>query len=215
MENNTTNTNTTPVAAQDTNPITNTEGTGTNQGNNIESAIERGKEQKENAILKSFFKQQGMEEAEIQEAIKNWKDAKAQKILEEEKAKKEEEMKKDQAVRDAEAKADAAVALLKQEKIINAVEKCALSLGADPAKLSLISKLVDSSTITIDDNFVVDETTAKKAIETVLEMVPEFKQSPGNSVGFKFGAVKEENNSTQKNTQNMSYREKLNMYYGN
>ena len=215
MENNNTNTtNTTPAAVQNI-PTTTTEGTGTNQTGNIESAIEKGKEQKENAILKSFFKQQGMEESEIQEAIKNWKDAKAQKILEEENAKKEEEMKKDQAVRDAEAKANEAISLLKQEKIINAVEKYALSLGADPAKLGLISKLVDSSAITIDDNFVVDETTAKKAIENVLELVPEFKLTPGKAQGFKFGAVKEENNSTQKNTQNMSYRERLNMFYGN
>ena len=50
MENNNVNT-----SVENTTP--NTEGTGTNQG--IESAIEKGKEQKENAILKSYFKQQG------------------------------------------------------------------------------------------------------------------------------------------------------------
>lgn len=209
----TTNINTTAV--ENTAPATNTEGTGTNPAGNIETAIEKGKEQKENAILKSYFKQQGMEEAEIQEAIKAWKDAKAQKALEEENAKKEAEAQKDQAVRDAEAKAEAAMTLLKQEKMTNAVEKIAITLGADPAKLSLVSKLVDTSQITIDDNFVVDETSAKKAIESVLEMVPEFKRTPEKTQGFKFGATKEENNSTPtKNTSNMSYREKLSMHYG-
>ena len=212
-----TNTTVNNTAVQNTAPATTTEGTGTNQaGANIETAIEKGKEQKENAILKSYFKQQGMEEAEIQEAIKNWKDAKAQKAIEEEKAKKEAEAQKDQAVKDAEAKAEAAMNLLKQEKIANTVERLAITLGADPAKLSLISKLVDTSTVTIDDKFIVDEASAKKAIESVLEMVPEFKQSPGNVQGFKFGATKAENNSAaNKNTQNMSYREKLSIHYGN
>ena len=55
---------------------TNTETTGQTQAvttnnsseTNIDSAIERGTEQKTNAILKSYFKQQGMEESEIQAA---------------------------------------------------------------------------------------------------------------------------------------------------
>lgn len=207
-------TNTTNTAVQNTAPTTTTEGTGTNQaGANIETAIEKGKEQKENAILKSYFKQQGMEEAEIQEAIKAWKDAKAQKAIEEEKAKKEAEAQKDQAVKDAEAKAEAALNLLKQEKIANTVERLALSLGADPAKLSLVSKLVDTSAVTIDDKFIVDEASAKKAIESILEMVPEFKQSPGNIQGFKFGAIKAESNSTPQSTKNLSLRESLALRY--
>lgn len=210
METNTTVTNT---AVENTAPA-NTEGTGTNQaGANIETAIEKGKEQKENAILKSYFKQQGMEEAEIQEAIKAWKDAKAQKALEEENAKKEAEAQKDQAIKDAEAKAEAAMNLLKQEKMTYAVEKIAITLGADPAKLSLVSKLVDTSKITIDDNYMVDEASAKQAIEAVLELVPEFKQSPVTNTGFKFGATKAENNSTPQSTKNLSLRESLALRY--
>lgn len=203
MENNNVNTsieNTTP----------NTEGTGTNQG--IESAIEKGKEQKENAILKSYFKQQGMEEAEIQEAIRAWKDAKAQKALEEENAKKEAEAQKDQAIKEAEAKAEAAMNLLKEERMTSAVQNIAISLGVDPAKLSLVSRLIDKTTITIDENFKVDEASAKKAIEEVLEMVPEFKKVPEVTHNFKFGAAKEDN-STKPSTKNLSLREGLALRY--
>lgn len=210
METNTTVTNT----AVENTSATNTEGTGTNPAeSNIETAIEKGKEQKENAILKSYFKQQGMEEAEIQEAIKAWKDAKAQKALEEEKAKKEAEAQKDQAVKEAEAKAEAAINLLKEEKVTNAMNNIAISLGVDPAKLSLVSRLVDKSTITMDENFKIDEASAKKAIEEVLEMVPEFKQSPVTNTGFKFGATKAENNSTPQSIKNLSLRESLALRY--
>ncbi len=200
--------NNTNTSVENTTP--NTEGTGTNQG--IESAIEKGKEQKENAILKSYFKQQGMEEAEIQEAIKTWKDAKAQKALEEENAKKEAEAQKDQAIKEAEAKAEAAMNLLKEERMTSAVQNIAISLGVDPAKLSLVSRLIDKSTITIDENFKVDESSAKKAIEEVLEMVPEFKKAPETVQNFKFGAAKEDN-SPKPSTKNLSLREGLALRY--
>ena len=107
---------------------------------NIDSAIERGTEQKTNAILKSYFKQQGMEESEIQEAIKNWKEAKEKEKIEKENAIKEAEAKKDAAIRDAEAKAEAAMNLLKQEKINNAVKDAAITLGVNPERIGLFSK---------------------------------------------------------------------------
>lgn len=199
---------------------TNTETTGqtqavtTNNGpeTNIDSAIEKGKEQKENAILKSYFKQQGMEESEIQEAIKNWKEAKEKEKIEKENAIKEAEAKKDQAIKDAEAKAEAAINLLKKEKINNAVKDVAVSLGADPGKLSLISKLIDTTNIQINDDYSVDSESIKKSVSEVLEMVPEFKKSPEITTGFKFGATKQET-TEPKNTKNLTLRESLALRY--
>lgn len=198
---------------------TNTETTGQTQAvttnnseTNIDSAIERGTEQKTNAILKSYFKQQGMEESEIQEAIKNWKEAKEKEKIEKENAIKEAEAKKDAAIRDAEAKAEAAMNLLKQEKINNAVKDVAVSLGADPGKLSLISKLIDTTNIQINDDYSVDSESIKKSVSEVLEMVPEFKKSPETVTGFKFGATKTET-TEPKNTKNLTLRESLALRY--
>ena len=198
---------------------TNTETTGQTQAvttnsseTNIDSAIERGTEQKTNAILKSYFKQQGMEESEIQEAIKNWKEAKEKEKIEKENAIKEAEAKKDQAVRDAEAKAEAAMNLLKQEKINNAVKDAAITLGVNPERIGLFSKLIDTTSIQIDENYNVDSESIKKAISDVLEMAPEFKKSPETVTGFKFGATKTET-AEPKNTKNLTLRESLALRY--
>ena len=198
---------------------TNTETTGQTQAvttnsseTNIDSAIERGTEQKTNAILKSYFKQQGMEESEIQEAIKNWKEAKAKEKIEKENAIKEAEAKKDAAIRDAEAKAEAAMNLLKQEKINNAVKDAAITLGVNPERIGLFSKLIDTTNIQIDENYNVDSESIKKAISDVLEMAPEFKKSPETVTGFKFGATKTET-TEPKNTKNLTLRESLALRY--
>lgn len=198
---------------------TNTETTGQTQAvttnsteTNIDSAIERGTEQKTNAILKSYFKQQGMEESEIQEAIKNWKEAKEKEKIEKENAIKEAEAKKDQAVRDAEAKAEAAMNLLKQEKINNAVKDAAITLGVNPERIGLFSKLIDTTNIQIDENYNVDSESIKKAISDVLEAAPEFKKSPEITTGFKFGATKTET-AEPKNTKNLTLRESLALRY--
>ena len=198
---------------------TNTETTGQTQvvttnssETNIDSAIERGTEQKTNAILKSYFKQQGMEESEIQEAIKNWKEAKEKEKIEKENAIREAEAKKDQAVRDAEAKAEAAMNLLKQEKINNAVKDAAITLGVNPERIGLFSKLIDTTSIQIDENYNVDSESIKKAISDVLEAAPEFKKSPEVTTGFKFGATKTET-AEPKNTKNLTLRESLALRY--
>lgn len=199
---------------------TNTETTGqtqavtTNNGSetNIDSAIERGTEQKTNAILKSYFKQQGMEESEIQEAIKNWKEAKEKEKIEKENAIREAEAKKDAAIRDAEAKAEAAMNLLKKEKINNAVKDAAITLGVNPERIGLFSKLIDTSNIQIDENYNVDSESIKKAISDVLEAAPEFKKSPEITTGFKFGATKQET-TEPKNTKNLTLRESLALRY--
>ena len=198
---------------------TNTETTGQTQAvttnnseTNIDSAIERGTEQKTNAILKSYFKQQGMEESEIQEAIKNWKEAKEKEKIEKENAIKEAEAKKDAAIRDAEAKAEAAMNLLKQEKINNAVKDAAITLGVNPERIGLFSKLIDTTNIQIDENYNVDSESIKKAISDVLEAAPEFKKSPEVTTGFKFGATKAET-TEPKNTKNLTLRESLALRY--
>lgn len=196
----------------------NTEKTGTNteeqKNKDIEGAIEKGKEQKENAILKSWFKQQGMSEDEINEAVKAWKDAKAQKAAEEAEAKAKADAQKDEAVKNAEAERDKALEMLKTEKINNAIQSIAVSLGADPKRLSLITKLADLSNVTISDTYEVDNETVKTAITKVLEEVPEFKlkaETQANNM-VKFGAAP--NNTEQvKPAKNLSLRESLALKY--
>lgn len=196
----------------------NTEKTGTNteehKNKDIEGAIEKGKEQKENAILKSWFKQQGMSEDEIAEAVKNWKDAKAKKAEEEAEAKRQADEAKDVAVKNAEAERDKALEMLKTEKINNAIANIAVELGADPKRLTLITKIADLSGITVNENYEVDQETVKTAISKVLEEVPEFKlktETQTNNM-VKFGATPSNTEQT-KPSKNLSLRESLALKY--
>ena len=155
-----------------------------------------------------------MEEAEIQEAIKNWKEAKAKEKIEKEKAQKEAEAAKDQAVKEAEAKAETAIKMLKNEKINNEVDRVAISLGVDPSRLGLISKLINKDAIEIGDDYIVNSETIKKEVESVLELVPEFKkQISDNAGGFRFGATRETTNTEAKPAKNLSLRESLALKY--
>lgn len=194
----------------------NTEKTGTNteeqKNKDIEGAIEKGKEQKENAILKSWFKQQGMSEDEVSEAVKAWKDAKAEKAAAEAKAKAEADAQKDEAVKAAEKARDKALEMLKTEKINNAIASTAVELGADPKRLSLITKIADLSGITVNENYEVDQETVKTAISKVLEEVPEFKLKTQTNNMVKFGATPSDTEQT-KPTKNLSLRESLALKY--
>lgn len=195
-----------------------TETTGTNTDANntetIEGAIERGKEQKENAILKSWFKQQGMSENEIAEAVKAWKDSKAKKAEEEAEAKAKADAEKDEAVKNAEAERDKALEMLKTEKINNAIASVAVELGADPKRLSLITKIADLSGITVNEKYEVDQETVKTAISKVLEEVPEFKlktETQTNNM-IRFGSTPS-NTEQSKPAKNLSLRESLALKY--
>ena len=104
------------------------------------------------------------------------------------------------------------VNLLKQEKINNAVKDAAITLGVNPERIGLFSKLIDTTSIQIDENYNVDSESIKKAISDVLEMAPEFKKSPEVATGFKFGATKTET-AEPKNTKNLTLRESLALRY--
>lgn len=194
----------------------NTEKTGTNteeqKNKDIEGAIEKGKEQKENAILKSWFKQQGMSEDEVSEAVKNWKDAKAAKAAAEAEAKAKADAEKDEAVKAAEKARDEALEMLKTEKINNAIANVAVELGADPKRLALITKIADLSGITVDDKYEVDQETVKTAILKVLEEVPEFKIKTETNNMIRFGSTPSNTEQT-KPSKNLSLRESLALKY--
>lgn len=207
------------TVTEQTNTIetSNTEGTGINaddKNKDIEGAIEKGKEQKENAILKSWFKQQGMSEDEVSEAVKAWKDAKAKKAEEEAEAKRQADAQKDEAVKAAEAERDRALEMLKTEKINNAIANVAVALGADPKRLALITKIADLSGVTVDDKYEVDQETVKTAITKVLEEVPEFKlktETQTNNM-IRFGSTPS-NTEQSKPAKNLSLRESLALKY--
>lgn len=139
-------------------------------------AIDKGVQQKESAVLKSFFAQQGLTEEEVTAAMTAYKQSKqtaAQKEKEDaDNMKKENEQLKAQIL---------------QSKIDSVVLAKATELGIDASKVSYVQKLAELKDI-VNDKDEIDEAKVKSALEDVLKNVPEFKAaSAGASTGFQIG----------------------------
>ncbi len=174
----------------------------------IEAAIDKAKESKENAILKSYFKQNGLSEEEAKVAISKYKEEKKAEKEKEAETKRQEEDNKSQALKDAEEKNQKIAKALKMEKI----QKVALTKGVDSEKLSLFLKLLDIEDVEIDDSFNINETVVGAAIDNVLATVPEFKTKQTQQGDF--GAIKQTKQKTTEDLAGLSYREKLAIKYG-
>jgi len=128
---------------------------------------------KENAVLKNYFKQQGLSQEDAEKAMSTYR--------QQQEAKKPDVNALQAAV--TEAKKQAADAVLKSAVITAAVE-----LGWDTKSIPYLLKLADLGGVVGEDGTVNDEA-LKAAINKVSEDLPELK--PGNqqaATGFKIGA---------------------------
>ena len=186
-------TNNTAATQQDTN----TQAQGGNSANNtqtqtagvdydkIQAMIDKGTTQKENAILKSYFEQQGMSEDDVKSAISDWKSRKQTQ---------------------AQAQADSFNKLKESNKALQerltqellnkqAFSDC-LDLGIDKNTIPHVIKCADF-TDAINENGEVNAEKVRASVEQVLKDVPAFKSSASEKQGFKVGISGEQDDVTE------------------
>ena len=152
----------------------------------IEAMINKGTQQKENAILKSFFEQQGMTEDEVKSAISSYKA---------EQCKKAEEQKN--AYANMQAENEQLKAQILQSNINAKATDIGLDMGVDKNAVGYLIKMADLSKAVNEKNEISEEA-IKNAFEEVLKNVPALKASVNSNTGFKVGAdnVQQENDKT-------------------
>ena len=152
----------------------------------IEAMINKGTQQKENAILKSFFEQQGMTEDEVKTAITTYKA---------EQGKKAEEQKT--AYANMQAENEQLKAQILQNNINAKATDIGLDMGVDKNAVGYLIKMADLSKAVNEKNEISEEA-IKNAFEEVLKNVPALKASVNSNTGFKVGAdnVQQENDKT-------------------
>ena len=184
-------TNNTAATQQDTN----TQAQGGNSANNTQTAgvdydkiqamIDKGTTQKENAILKSYFEQQGMSEDDVKSAISDWKSRKQTQA---------------QAQTDSFNKLQESNKALQErltQELLNkqAFNDC-LDLGIDKNTIPHVIKCADF-TDAINENGEVNAEKVRASVEQVLKDVPAFKSSANEKQGFKVGISGEQDDVTE------------------
>lgn len=151
----------------------------------IQSMIDKGVQQKENAILKSYFEQQGMSEDEIKTAIGDYK-AKKQTQAQEQA----------NATTQLQERNKALQAQLTQELLNKQAFNDCLDLGVDKNTIPYVIKSADFKDA-IDEKGEVKADKVREIIEKVLEDVPAFKGTPKDDKGFKVGVSGEPDDATE------------------
>ena len=122
----------------------------------------------EDSVLKGYFKQQGLSQEEMNQAIATFKQQKAA-------------TQPDVSVMQTQlAKAQAAA---QKAMVENAATMAAISLGLDVKSIPYVLKMADLSQVLNQDGKVNDET-MKNALNKVLEDVPVLKPQQGQASGF-------------------------------
>lgn len=142
----------------------------------IEAMVARGMQQKESAILKSYFEQQGMTEDEIKAAVSEYKANKA-KSANEQKTSFENMQKENEQLR----------AQVMQNNINAKAMDIGLDMGVDKNAVAYLVKMADLSKV-VNENGEVSEEAIKNAFDQVLKDVPALKVSVNSNDGFKVGA---------------------------
>lgn len=154
--------------------------------NKIEAMINKGVQQKESAILKSYFEQQGMTEDEVKNAVSQYK-ANRTKTADEQK----------NAYVDMQKENEQLKAQILQSNINSKAFDIGLDMGVDKNAVAYLIKMADLSKV-VDEKSEISEEAIKNAFEQVLKDVPALKASTNSNEGFKVGAdsYKQENDKT-------------------
>ena len=151
----------------------------------IQAMIDKGTTQKENAILKSYFEQQGMSEDDVKSAISDWKSRKQTQA---------------QAQTDSFNKLQESNKALQErltQELLNkqAFNDC-LDFGIDKNTIPHVIKCADF-TDAINENGEVNAEKVRASVEQVLKDVPAFKSSANEKQGFKVGISGEQDDVTE------------------
>ena len=151
----------------------------------IQSMIDKGVQQKENAILKSYFEQQGMSEDEVKAAIGDWKSKKQTQAKEQ-----------TDSINQLTESNKALQARLTQELLNRQAFNDCLDLGVDRATIPHVIKCAEFNDC-LDDKGEVKAEKVREAIEKVLADVPAFKGTAKDDKGFKVGVGGEQEDATE------------------
>lgn len=138
---------------------------------------------KEDSVLKNYFKQQGLSPEEMNQAIKSYKEQKAQNTPDVAQIQTQ--------LLDAQKLAQAA--MVEKEAVL-----VAMSLNIDAKTVPYILKLADLSNVYQDGK--VNQESLQNALEKVLEDVPQLKPSEEVNQGFRIGGNSGQQNSEQGQT---------------
>ena len=186
-------TNNTAATQQDTN----TQAQGGNSAGNtqtqtagvdydkIQAMIDKGTTQKENAILKSYFEQQGMSEDEIKTAIGDYKSKKQTQAQEQ----------AGELTKLQNANTELQSRLTNELLSKQAFNDC-LDLGVDKNTIPYVIKSADFKDA-IDDKGEIKADKVREAVEQVLKDVPAFKGTSNDDKGIKFGVSGEHDDATE------------------
>ena len=188
-ENNTATGQDTNTQAQGGNSASNSQQSNAGQNgidyDKIQSMIDRGVQQKENAILKSYFEQQGMSEDEIKAAIGDWKSKKQTQAQEQ-----------STAFAQLQESNKALQARLTQELLERQAFGDCLDLGVDKATIPYVIKSADFKDA-VDEKGEIKADKVREIIEKVLADVPAFKGTAKDDKGFKIGVGGEAEDATE------------------
>ena len=147
----------------------------------IQSMLDTATAKKENAVLKSYFQQQGLSEEEVSQAIATFKQNKQQQVEQQQNANANLQNEVTTAQKDAE-----------QARIELAATQVAMTLGINAKPLPYVLKMADFSKAKGTDGKI-SEDNVKAALEQVLKDVPALKPSTENNEGFQIGAGQQTN----------------------
>lgn len=133
----------------------------------------------EDTVLKNYFKQQGLTEDEIKQAISSFKEQKAANQPDVTALQQQATLAQQQAQQ----------AFIERDAYLLSGE-----LGIDLKTMPYLLRLADLSDVVTDGK--VDQEKLKGALNKVLEDVPQLKQQTTQSTGFKFGANEGQNTNT-------------------
>lgn len=134
----------------------------------IQQMLEGTLSAKEDTALKAYFKQQGLSEEEMKQAITTFKQQKAAQQPD---------------VGALQTQLAQAQAAAQKAMIDNAATMTAISLGLDAKTIPYVLKMADLSQVMGQDGKI-NEETLKTALNKVLEDVPALKPQPGQATGF-------------------------------
>ena len=138
----------------------------------LADVINKGTQSKENAILKSYFEQQGMSQEEVSQAIKEFKTSKQSKVQEQQ-----------TTLTTLQKENETLKAQMLKAKVDDVAYKQALGLGIEANTIPYVTKLADLSKVT-NEKGEIDEKLVVTALNKVLEDVPQLK---GNNQQSKNG----------------------------
>ena len=150
----------------------------------IQSMLDTATAKKENAVLKSYFQQQGLSEEEVSQAIATFKQNKQQQVEQQQNANASLQNEVAAAQKDAE-----------QARIELTATKVAVELVINVKTLQYVLKMADFSKAK-DADGKISEDNIKASLEQVLKDVPALKPSTENNSGFQIGAPAGNNNQS-------------------